>query len=230
MMKRCVANNTTPLTEPPALTLQQFSGQAAKWYQKYAHSPYFDPYIRLEQKLSQKASDEGYLELVDLADIAAWGGNQRAIKQRLLRSNNEGEVRQATLEAIQRLDKPSEAIRVVLRINQWGLTYASKTLRCVCPQNYPALDQKLRKAISKALLPTIYDGNIDSMIRGYLRFLKICREIERQVTTLGPRSGGVWFLADIEMALFQFVWDGGRLISSAYYFPGVSNDRRRATV
>ena len=82
----------------------------------------------------------------------------------------------------------------------------------MCPQNYPALDQKLRKAISKALLPTIYDGNVSSMIRGYLKFLEIRRDIEHQVRAPGPRSGGVWFPADIEMALFQFAWDGGRLI------------------
>jgi hypothetical protein len=211
-MTKCVTNNKLPMTELSALTLQQFSGHAVKWYQRYAHSRYFAAYVRLEERLSQKASDKGYIGLADLADIADWGGNQRGIKQRLLRNNSEREVRQATQKAIRHLDNPADALRSMLDIKQWGLTYGSKTLRCISPENYPALDQKLRKAISKALLPTIYDGNISSMISGYLEFLNICRDIERQVRAPGPRLGGVWFLADIEMALFQFAWDGGRLI------------------
>lgn len=211
-MEICDSNKKPLYSEPKALTLVEFSSQALKWYEQYTQSSYFVTYVKLEQRLSQKAMDKGYLEVVDLADIADWGGNQRGIKQRVQRGNSGDQVKQATTEAIRKLDSPSNALRAVLSINQWGLTYASKTLRFVCPRDYPALDQKLRKAINKTLLPTIYDGNINSMVRGYLRFLELCRKIKHQVSVPGPRSAGEWFIADIEMAVFQFVWDGGRLM------------------
>jgi len=204
-------------------TIRQFAGQAAKQYERYTQSQYFEEYVSLEGRLSEKATSTGYLELADLADIADWGGNQRGVKQRMVRSNTDDEVRQATAESIQNLNNPEGAIRAVLGIRQWGLTYGSKVLRFVDPENYVALDQKLRAGISKTLLPTIYDGNFASMVHGYLRFLDICAEIQRQLSVPGPREGDKWFLADIEMALFQFVWDGGVLIPSG---PISTSERR----
>ena len=50
-------------------------------------------------------------------------------------------------------------------------------------------------------MPRIYDGNNKSMIKGYFKFLHICRIIQSQVKEQGPRSGK-WLIADIEMALF----------------------------
>ncbi len=194
------------------LIVAEFAKHVPEWYEKYTQSEYFQQYTKLERELSQKAISTGYLEKVDLAHIADWGGNQRGVKQRMLRTNTEKWVREASSQAISMLGSPADALKAILSIKQWGLSYGSKTLRCICPQNYVALDQKLRKAISKDVLPAIYDGNVGSMVQGYLKFLNICRNIGQQVHTPGPRPGKVWFLADIEMALFQFVWEHNSLL------------------
>ena len=195
-----------------SLTIEQFADELPDYYQRYTQSQYYKPYINLESKLSQKAINMGYLELADLADIAEWGGNQHAIKKRLQTHNSAEEVIFSTKKAIQQMENPAIALRELLvGINHWGLSYASKTLRFINPQSYPALDQKLRNNIDRSLLPRIYDGHIDSMVRGYLIFLGICQEIRSHVTASAPRSNR-WFIADIEMGLFQFAWDGCRLV------------------
>lgn len=194
------------------LTIAEFAKAVPGWYAEYTQSKYFQTYLTLELRLSQKAIGLGRLGKADLADIADWGGNQHGIRQRLLAGNTEESVGESSSKAISLLSSPADALKAILSINQWGLSYGSKTLRFVCPRNYAALDQKLRGAISKDLLPLIYDGNLASMVRGYLTFLNICRKIGQQVHPPGPRPGGVWFLADIEMALFQFAWDGNTLV------------------
>ena len=194
------------------LTIKQLADKLPEYYQRYTQSQYYETYINLESKLSQKAKNMGYLELTDLADIAEWGGNQHAIKKRLQAHNSPEEVIFSTKKAIQQMENPAIALReLLLGVNHWGLSYASKTLRFINPQNYPALDQKLRKNIDSSLLPRVYDGHIDSMVRGYLIFLSICQEIRSHVIASAPRSN-TWFMADIEMGLFQFVWDGGLLV------------------
>ena len=48
-------------------------------------------------------------------------------------------------------------------------------------------------------------------MNGYVRFLALCNQMRTQVKERGPREGGVWFVADVEMALFQFASEGGML-------------------
>jgi thermostable 8-oxoguanine DNA glycosylase len=196
-----------------ALTIEQFADELPDYYQRYTQSQYYETYINLETRLSQKAKNIGYLELVDLVDIAEWGGNQHAIKKRLQAHNSPEEVKFSIKKAIQQVENPAIALRELLvGINHWGLSYASKTLRFINPQSYAALDQKLRNNIDRSLLPRIYDGHIDSMVKGYLSFLDICQEIRSHATAPAPRSNR-WFIADIEMGLFQFVWDACKLVN-----------------
>jgi hypothetical protein len=194
------------------LTTKEFSREIDNWYLKYTKSKYFIDYREMEYRISRKASMHDALTLCDLGDIAIWGGNQHGIKQRMEKNNTTNDIKLATLVAIDKLNNPAEALRAMFAISHWGLSYSSKTLRFMCPQQYPALDQKLRAAIDKALLPRIYDGNVNSMIKGYGRFIELCNLIKTFVENPGPRLRGEWFIADIEMGLFQFVSEGGLLV------------------
>ncbi len=167
--------------------------------------------MHLERRLGSKARDRGRLELDDLVEIANWGGKQHGIHRRVQRENTCAEVRTRTAEAIERLDDPAAALESLLKIKQWGLTYASKTLRFICPSDYGALDSKIREAIDRTLLPRIYDGHTSSMVNGCVRFLALCNQMRARLKERGPREGGVWFVADVEMALFQFASEGGML-------------------
>lgn len=120
-------------------------------------------------------------------------------------------VQISTKNAISHLNNPVAALDELLSgIKQRGLSYASKTLRFIDPAKYPALDDKIRKN-AQSLLPKIYDGHLNSMLNGYQNFPVICQQIQNYVTAPTPRSNK-WFIADIEMGLFQFVWNGGTLI------------------
>lgn len=186
-----------------------FAQELLNWYQKYEwRGDTFEngfPWIRsLERSLSQKARKCGYLDMEDLIAIAEWGGNQRGLIQRLRRNNQPAGIHCATRRAISNISDPEEALRELLSIKQWGLTYASKTLRFVCPEHYPALDRRLRKGLGCSL-PPIWDGHINSMVEGYVSFLKTCRGIQAATKTENPlRTDKSWFIADIEMALFAY--------------------------
>lgn len=93
-----------------------------------------------------------------------------------------------------------------MSLKQWGRTYASKTLRCVFPQDFGGLDGKLIHGISHKYLRSA------SEVKRYDEFLTLCRQIRSKVSEPGPRANGAWFLADVEMALFQFIWDGGEIV------------------
>ena len=189
----------------------EFAKELHSWYWKYPQSDYFKGSLHIEGRLGSKARDRGHLELDDLVEIANWGGRQHGIHKRVQRENTCAEVRTRTAKAVDRLDDPAAALESLLEIREWGLTYASKTLRFMCPSNYGALDSVIREAIDPKLLPRIYDGHTSSMVNGYERFLALCIQLRTQIKERGPREGGVWFVADIEMALFQFVSEGGML-------------------
>jgi hypothetical protein len=87
-----------------------------------------------------------------------------------------------------------------------GSAYGSKTLRCVYPQEYGAFDIHVRKACA-CFLPTMDDREAE--IAEYLEFLHICGRLRTQVTALGPRRKGLWYIADVEMGIFQFAYEGG---------------------
>jgi len=183
---------------------EQFAKELGKWYQKWRKHNL--AYFPLEERLTKKAHNLGYLEITDLVDITCVLGNPFNIANRVRKANTKDEVKKKTREAIQHLSNPAAALTYMMSISRWGRTYASKTLRCICPSNYVALDSKLIQGINPSYLPSRNE------VERYCQFLDFCQEIQQGILELGPRENGAWFLADIEIALFQFVWDENKIV------------------
>lgn len=171
-----------------------------EYYDRYKAGKYFLTYVPLEAKLSAKAKNQGFLELEDLVDIVNWGGGQYGIPVRVKTNNSADSIIDATRQTILHLNNPLQAFRDLAPIKQWGPSYSTKTLRFICPEKYPAFDSYLRDNIKT--LPT----------KGYMEFIDLCNWFKPRIKEKGPRQDGEWFIADIEMALFQFVSDGGQLV------------------
>ena len=186
------------------LTPEQFAKELAKWYQKWRKAN--PAYFPLEERLTNKAGTLGYLQITDLVEITRILGNPFNIANRVRKANTEDEITDKTREAIRHLSNPATALTHMMSIRRWGRTYASKTLRCICPSNYVALDSKLIQGINPSYLPS------KNEVERYCQFLDLCRQIRRMVSVPGARENGAWFLADIEIALFQFVWDKNRIV------------------
>ena len=181
------------------LTPNQFAKQLPKWYLKWRNA---NPrYFPLEERLTQKANVLGYLEMDDLVEITKVLGNPYNVGGKIQKENTNDKVREKTEEAIQHLNNPAGALQSMMDVKRWGRAYASKTLRCICPRKYAALDSKLIKGISQTYLPSKNEA------KRYEEFLNLCQWISQAVSVPGPRENGDWFIADIEIALFQFVWD-----------------------
>jgi hypothetical protein len=189
------ANATTAV--PMELTLDQFIEQAPYWYDIYARAN--ATYFPLEKRLTEKATSKGYLEIADLVNIPYVLGNPRNIRGRMQGANIENDVIENTKNAIKNLDNPTKALKYICSIKYWGLTYGSKTLRCMCPQKYGALDSVVINGIDPKYLPS--RNNYDK----YADFIHLCGQIRDKVIQPGRRENGQWFIADIEMALFQFL-------------------------
>ena len=101
---------------------------------------------------------------------------------------------------------PQGALRSLILIMFVGPACGSKALRCIYPQEYGAFDIHVRKACTD-FLPTMDDREAE--ITGYLGFLAICHRLRGQMTVPGPRPKGLWYVADVEMGIFQFAYEGG---------------------
>lgn len=178
------------------LTTQEFALQLPRYLEAYQGTRYFRGCADLENAISRKAEQTGCLEKDDLAKIADWGGNQHGVKQRMMAANTDEAIRCATRAAITNLSDAIAALSALFPIKEWGLTYESKTLRFIRPQDYPALDSILKENVTTS----------------YTKLISICREIQQEAPAGGPRSGGSWWIADIEMALFMFSKLGGKLL------------------
>ena len=196
-----------------SLSFEEFALELPKWHERYRLDKYYSGALKLESSIKDKTRLVGHLDVEDLVDIARWGGNQRGIAQRMKAQNSELHVRDVTAEAIQNLHNPETALRTLLDgISQWGLTYASKTLRFIRPEDFGALDTVIRRCVGKNLLGRINDGHLNSMINGYGCFLELCKGIQNRVLLGNPyRPGGTWYIADIEVCIFQFGRAGGTI-------------------
>lgn len=175
-----------------------------RWREKWARD---NPgYFPLERRLTEKARAVGYLEKADLVEIAGVLGSRFRIGALLRKYNSDTEVRDKTREAIGLLGDPEAAYRALTSLKRWGMTYGSKTLRCVCPRDYGALDSRLHEGIDRNKYFPARDE-----AQKYCQFLDLLRVIRGMVVAAGPRDGE-WFLADVEFALFQFVLEGGRIV------------------
>lgn len=186
------------------LTPDQFAQELPKWYWIWRNA---NPgYFPVEERLTKKAEAVGFLEMADLVKITCVLGNPFNIRGKIQRANTEDEVKEKTRKAIEHFNEPALALESMMSIHRWGRTYASKTLRCICPRNYAALDSKLIESISQRYLRSRNE------VKQYEEFLDLCQQIREKVSEPGPRESGAWFLADVEVALFQFVWDGGKIV------------------
>ena len=147
-----------------------------------------------------------------IREMIQWGGSQNGTLQKFDDGSGEINLHEHLLQIIAALDDPDEALLAALQIPGLGLTYASKLLRFMRPQNYAALDGQIRGELAKEkLLRVIYDGNETSMRRGYLEFLDIVSSIEVELSDSSIRKpvakhnrGKSWRAADIEMAIFSW--------------------------
>lgn len=195
--------------------LTQFSKALQEWYDESTRNEYWDGWVNLLGRLPGQAEREGYFDMQDLRDIAEWGGNQHGVRQRMQSSNTPAEVRRATSLAIRHLDDPARAMREVIQVRHWGVSYASKTLTFMRPSDYAILDSWIRKALVH-VIPEIIDGSANSVVKGYVAYLDCCRTLQREVAP--PRrvtaTTGEWRIADIGQALFEFARGGGVLAPS----------------
>ena len=193
-------------------TLKEFASVLPEWYDRSTQNEYYRGWIELLDHLPLKAERCGYFDIDDLSTIAelptiAGGGNQHGVKQRLQSSNTPEQVRKQTSKAICHIDNPNRAIGAVIDLNEWGLSYGSKTLTFMNPTKYAILDNWIRKSL-KQVLPPIYDGNRNSMITGYEAYLNVCSDLQRNVSVPFPKTKNQWRLADIGQALFEFARSG----------------------
>lgn len=153
-----------------------------------------------------------------MQEMIQWGGSQNGILQKFEDGIGEVNLQLQVGETIRNLGTPSLAIESALKIPGMGLTYASKLLRFIEPNTYGALDSRVRKAINDRIpdvVPRIFDGNTNSMIKGYTAFVQYLASLKQQLEAEGINrpacklpldnaSSTGWRSADIEMALFYW--------------------------
>ncbi len=152
-----------------------------------------------------------------IREMIQWGGSQNGVLQKFDEGIGRICLKNTLRAVIEVLDRPENAIRTALEIPGLGLTYASKLLRFLDPVRYAALDSQIRRHLRKELgFPVIYDGNVTSMVKGYVRFLALLVKMRGNAQAANlvrprcqlqqcPEVAGSWRNADIEMALFSWV-------------------------
>ncbi|MCX5805307.1 MAG: hypothetical protein NT010_04455 [Proteobacteria bacterium] len=147
-----------------------------------------------------------------IQEMIEWGGSQNGVLQKFNDGSGEINLLQLVQEIIANLDAPQRAITSSLSLPGLGLTYASKFLRFMAPEKYGALDSRIRGALLKRnLLRKINDGHINSMVDGYLEFLKLLNNLKGRLEKQQIKkpydnlsNSGLWRLSEIEMALFRW--------------------------
>ncbi|MBM4230906.1 MAG: hypothetical protein FJ184_09180 [Gammaproteobacteria bacterium] len=154
-----------------------------------------------------------------IKEMIQWGGSQNGTLQKFEEGVEQVNLMELIRSTIEKLGDPRQAISMALEFPGMGLTYASKLLRFLDPENYGALDSRIRKALkTRNILDgvIIRDSSKKSMIDGYLVFLEFLSDVGEHLDKVpidrpscnlkrGKNSTG-WRAADIEMALFE--WAG----------------------
>ena len=145
-----------------------------------------------------------------IQEMIEWGGSQNGVLQKFNDGSGEVNLLELIQEIIANLDSPERAITNSLSLPGLGLTYASKLLRFMKPEKYGALDKRIRDSLlTRNLLRKINDGNSNSMVNGYLEFLKLLNNLKSQLEDQRVKkpdcslsNTGLWRPSEIEMALF----------------------------
>ena len=137
--------------------------------------------------------------------VCRWG-NYEGLAGRILRRNSLNEIRNAFIEAIERLSiipiDFSGALASINRLDGLGTpSFASKHLRFLNPKNCPVYDSILDES-----LPYSFDP------QGYARFAQDCSLLADELMRLNVPNpflerNGNWYVADVEAALFIFIKD-----------------------
>lgn len=151
-----------------------------------------------------------------IREMLAWGGSQAGRREDFDDAFSNGYTRDYQVmsiyalfnETVCNLEVSQNAICSALKFPGMDLTYASKLLRFLNPNQYGALDSRLCKELE---LPKMTTPRQKAL--GYCNFLEFLRqlrqylednEIERPDCSLARANNTGWRLADIEMALFQW--------------------------
>ena len=104
-------------------------------------------------------------------------------------------------------------MRAIAGMKHWGVAYGSKTLTFMRPADYGILDSWIRRALTH-VMPPITDGNTRSVVKGYVRYLDFCRQVQQNISGRPPYADayGRWRIAEIGQGLFEFARSGGVLL------------------
>jgi hypothetical protein len=215
------------LNPPIVLADLPVAYQTYRWHKKHAlygypadEYPHFHWIASLEQRfgwLRQHIADSSGPYL--FREMIQWGGSQNGVLQKV----DDGAAEVCFADIMQRvvgaLPNPASAIDAALNIPGVGLTYASKLLRFLDPENYGALDSRIRAGLAErqwtdaaGIAITIADNQGAAMINGYCMYLRELNQLRVDLhgnhidcppSALNPT--GRWRLADVELALFQYL-------------------------
>ena len=210
--------------------LNQFAEEASKYYKRYKDGrfykgrwtrsgEYIEGYWELIERLSTKARCGNGLDKCDLLAILKWGRDERP--RACLDMNAAEVVRERTRKA-DADPNPKDALSEVTRLHSWSITYGSKTLMFMDPENHVALDRKNMAPNLRKLIGSFRDAK--SQARSYVKLLDACRWIQRELKANripppqhGPNfpkdSKGHWLLADIQQGIFQYTQEGNCIVS-----------------
>jgi len=168
------------------------------------------PNTREIEKQGKLLSDVNFKEqyLINFIRAVCNWGNYAGIAQRILNQNDLSIVQARFKDAWRALSttKPnvSDALIKIIEIKNLGTpSFASKHLRFLCPQICPVLDSVICEGI----------GTYSFNSKVYEQFSRDCLEIANVLNQSGivnpmKRENGKWFAADVEMAVFEYLWSG----------------------
>ena len=187
------------------LPIEEFIAQVPGWHRKYLEEDYRRgregkrrTVRQIEQRIQESAS-RGSLNMDDIVEVVLWGGGSRLLGR--IRRNTPEHIERCTSRAVEALRNPEEALGHVMRIGGLGESFGSKVLAFLSPETCPVLDRVVRGCLSKAC-------NWDNESATYSDFIALCEYIAEHLPTewQGRDVGGIRYLRDIEMALFQYAW------------------------
>ena len=123
--------------------------------------------------------------------VCNWGGYS-GIAGGVIKNNDGTKLRDAFRSAHSHANAGDDlsAIKSLLELNGLAVSFASKHLKFLAPENAVVLDSIISKRLGYELTPN-----------GYQAFLNDCRRILERAKACGGREG--WRVSDIEMAIFE---------------------------
>ena len=212
------------MAKAQAVCVSHFADVVPKYYAKYQNGDYYQGYCQLMNCLPRKARGLQGLDKKDVLDIFDWGrGRQYKGRFENHKDNTIPIVQTRIREAYKQRNKPERAYRSVTDLRGLGLTYGSKILMFMDPENYVALDGWHMGPMLGALIGVARSDSKRSQVQAYTKFLDVCRDIQRQAIAPVPchpvaypnfpkDHKGRWLLSDIQQAIFQFIKEGNSIV------------------